>query len=647
MSKKHSSPSVEPSDGVAKDGYSSSSSYNSSDNSKKASASSSANQESSESRSRLRKRKHRSQSLTSFPSRRKRLKPFYNDEYRQLFNKTVLNVAHGDSIAKGSRFEQSQLGVTTWSPSEKAIFFRKLACKGRDDLPSIAVAIGTKSELEVQAYLLLLDEASTSQQIYAPYESLLDQSEVPAATEVSQECETALENAADALALLQQKEDEKAEKKQYGEQWRLTSKIAKGTHERPHDDPDSEVEVAETVPAANLLDLKNFLTLMTRCFMNSTNPEYNYRTYAVGRDERPSIFHTAFFDFHTLVVSLTRRLVQCALLLAMSRLRAIDQSKQNPRRHVKRSDVVAALGVLGMKADTHDYWVRLARRCRLNVHETHSSDHRRWNSLGERLDYNAVENALDQGRNQTGQYARTPLEVSSRATTPLDNEKHPSVSSDTASEYAASDSKTGDAPSSSDDIPLDHRSPDTLQTEDLRDQEEDAYVSALDHQASLREEKRLWECLGREPPEPIHPKDVDLPMKPAAEPKPLADIDDWRRCVRYAAEWEVQEPQISKNDFARNREKYASGAALIPARHKSGFSAAEHSSEDEAGDRMLSTSDGSPESDFDKDMEEGNHASGRGSIERASPGFHDAGQEDDGVYTSESDSEAPSEEPRN
>ena len=484
--------------------------------------------------SRFRKRKSRSQSVTGVPSRPKRLRALFTDDYRLLFNKTVLKAANRDSRGTAGQLRTSHLGITEWTSSEEAKFFRTLACKGRDDIPSVSAAIGTKSELEVRAFLLQLDEASRNQQVYAPEESLLDQSEIPAAFETSPECEAALDDAADALAILQYKEDVKAEKKKYGEHYRLTAEIAEKIQKQLEDNPNGEKEVSEVVPAAPLLNLKNFLTLMKRFFMNSFDTIYNYRTYEERR-EHPSIFRTALSDFHNLVVSITRRLVLSALFLATSRRRTMEQSK--PRKHVKRIDVKAAFDVLGMKADAHKYWVGLARRCKLHVSENQRSD---------RLKWDVVEDILDRSRNRKGRYPNKRWSKLCQAAMPLKESGNASGSASAASESTSSGSSSDDHSNEVEDKSLNQHSANSENQQD-QDEVEDAYISALDHEASLRDEKHLWECLGRDPPSVIIPEYVDIPFEPDFEPKPLEDISGWRRSTPYAAEWEIHERPIPKS----------------------------------------------------------------------------------------------------
>lgn len=643
MSEAECSPSVEPGDGVVRDAHASSSSSNDRlDGSEGASALSS-ERALSDFESASRKRKSRSQPLVATKSRTKRLRALYTDQYRQLYNETVLDAANCGS--KGY-YEQSQLGLTTWSSSEKAVFFRALALKGRDDLASIAAAIVTKSEPEVRAYLLLLDEASMEQQIYEPYDSLLDHSEIPAALEVSQECDVALEGAAGALAILQEKQDVKVEKKKHGEQWRLTSVIAGRIHEQLHEGPSGEAAVDETVPAAILLDLKAFLMLMKRLFMNSPDPEFNYRTYAIAGINPLSILHTAFSDFHNLVVSITRRLVQCAIFLAMSRLRAMDEKKRKPRRLVRRLDMVAALEISGMKSNAHDYWVGLARRCKLNVYK---SDADLGKPIGKRLDYDTVENILEQGRarrDKTGFYQRIPLEVFSRAVTPSPGRQISTTSSDTASESHDSASDSNETSSASSNLPLDHRSPDALQAQASYDQKQDAYISALDHQASLREETRLWAILGREPPSPSRSEDVDIPQEPVAEPKPLEEIADWRRSVSYAPEWEALETPVPGVEFQTNSKRLGRNDDALPhsldGGDERGFSATEQSlardlasssSEDLYGDVHEDTGDS--EGSYDRESVD------RASLRESSTGQPGSMQISDSESENETSSEAP------
>lgn len=489
-----------------------------------------------------RKRKSQVSSSITNQSRRKRLKPFYSDSYRELFNEVVISGVDGNIGSGDEDLEQSQIGITTWSASEKSRFFDNLARKGRDDILEIAKTIGTKSEPEVRAYLLLLDEASTKQQIYSPNESLPGQNEIPAASEISLACESALENAADALAFLQQKDDEKAEKQKHGKQWRLTAKFIKNANRSLRRDPDSKAQGVELIPEANLLNLKNFLVLTQLFFMNSSDPDHHWQTHAVDGKERPSIFYTAFSDFNNLVLSVTRRLVRSAIFFAMSRLRAMDGSRIKANRQVRRNDVIAAVNVLGMKKDRHEYWVGLARRCKINVYEVDDAE----NGYKKKMNHDMVELELDRPRDQRGYYTQKSSENSSRASS-LSGDTTSSISSDSAPESPTFTSE----PSSHIELPLNHRSDEAINAQDQRDREEEAYISALDQQASLREEKHLWDMLDKTPLNPIEPDEIRIPKKPPNEPRPLGDIGDWRRWIHYVPEWEVLGQ--SKYDWGRQR----------------------------------------------------------------------------------------------
>lgn len=146
---------------------------------------------------------------------------------------------------------------------------------------------------------------------------------------------------------------------------------------------------------------------------------------------------------------------------------------------------------------------------------------------------------------KTSHYPKTPLEGLSRAATPSKERQDSSTSSDTDSEYHDHAHAPDENSSTSGSLPLNHHSPDKVQAQDSYDHEQDAYISALDHQASLREEKRLWiDILRREPLHLILPEEVDIPKEPVPQPKPLEDIVDWRRAVSYAAEWETLESLV-------------------------------------------------------------------------------------------------------
>jgi RNA polymerase I-specific transcription initiation factor RRN5 len=80
------------------------------------------------------------------------------------------------------------------------------------------------------------------------------------------------------------------------------------------------------------------------------------------------MYRTALNDFHGLVVSLTKRLVQTSIVQATSRLRAQrSRNKKGSLPMVRPRDIYTAIDTLGMKRNGSERWRGVPRRCGLRV----------------------------------------------------------------------------------------------------------------------------------------------------------------------------------------------------------------------------------------------------------------------------------------
>ncbi|KAL9127824.1 MAG: hypothetical protein Q9175_007658 [Cornicularia normoerica] len=527
--------------------------YNSaSESSEKSSAYSS---DRSRSRGRPRKRKTTEDLISSQPSL-KRLKSSYSNDYRVLFNSTVVEIVSSHSSETDDLLQESQIGVTVWSSEEKGAFFRSLARRGRQDVRGIATDIGSKSESEVYVYSDMLYKAAIDQQIYGTRKTLLETSKVEAALEVRGECCAALDLAAVALSALQQIEEESDEKKRHKELAFLTPRIARWVEHRIAVPEGGMEELSQQIPAARLLNLLNFLALSRRFFMNSVIAEDNWRSYTGRKYKSPSIMYTAFSDFHALSISITQRLVQSSLFFAMSRLRAMSASGHyTPGSHVRRRDVMAALNVLGMKSDAKAFWAGTARKCKLRVYDKVRHRH----AFGKKYSYVEVEKILspsmisnpDSPEIMT-EDANTSTSRKGRAQTVSPaSVSQDSISSDSTSiEADRSSTLSNDKGLSATPLASTNKQDDK---QDEHGQLQDAYVEALDQQASLNEERRLWMMLGEDPAEKMQPVDVKLPNGPFPNRKDHEGLLDWRDGLEYAGDWEMRETLLYGSSFAINR----------------------------------------------------------------------------------------------
>lgn len=489
--------------------------------------------------------KRKRASLQAPRSRWKRLRAHYSDKYRELYNETLNEVIHESPIRHQKLLLPSQVGVTLWSSQEKETFFTTLAKKGRGDLPGIASAIGTKNELEVHVYLKLLQDAVVHQHLHNRRNQLFDVSAAPGALEVSPACCAALELSAEALCILNQRAEAKFERKKHHDMWLLNQKLGRWANSCLIQGDQGEKELRERLPAAELLDLENLLKLSKNIFMNSSEKDENWREYCSG-SEKPSILFTAFGDFHRLVVSVTRRLIQSSLFFAMSRRRAATAPNFTPKQAVRKQDIAAALNVLGMKHNSQKFWAGVAKRCALIVYDDeHIEDvddvvhtHMILSDVEKRLSQGGIHDedeglqGLDTG--EIDEVASTDSSMSSTSSEDdLDISSH------------MSNRPNGWVSPASDDYPS--RSP------RVSNQELDIYAESLDAKASLIEEKRLWELLDEKPPEPLNPDTIVVPRVPTGERKTGDDLDDWRAWTDYAPDWETYTNTIPRASFSRSR----------------------------------------------------------------------------------------------
>lgn len=311
--------------------------------------------------------------------------------YRDLLNTNIADAFGPASYDTPNPHPPSQIGASVWSSEEKQRFFTALHSCGPGNLFALASTIGTKSEPEIKAYILLLQEGvreldARSRQKW----SLVD---VPAAIEIGEECLELEEAIADAIEGRAKTAEEDREKQKWGlERWVLDEESAAAI-DNLHDDPElqdfktdgegkavapgapdqpdgEESEQPEDLPLSSdqLLKPSAFLQLSRSLFMNSRLSKTNWRTL-IKDDENcsgPSMRRTAFEDYFNLVVSLTRRLMQVSMFQALSRMRASDDPRMVPAVH--GHDVIGARELLGMQTSIPKYWADAVERSGVDVY---------------------------------------------------------------------------------------------------------------------------------------------------------------------------------------------------------------------------------------------------------------------------------------
>ncbi|KAK4541800.1 hypothetical protein LTR36_007332 [Oleoguttula mirabilis] len=544
-------------------------------------------------------------------SRKGKLKGGSSRGYRDLLN-IIIGDARGQLAEDSEPLANSQIGASYWTSAEKDAFFTKLARTGPGDLRALSHAVESKSEAEVQVYLLLLQEGTIEAAATLPPHHTSTYEDIPAALEVGVDVETHLNLAAEALSRKLDSRDVAAEKEKHGGDWLIDEAHATQVEQKvQHFEAASETAQSEAqdgeaaasitsngveaplFASAALLRPEAFLQLSRNVYMNGTafsdqETWHNLVARADCDSTEPAIFRTAFDDLHNLAVSLTRRLVQATLFQTMSRLRASDGARANwqPKADVREMDVSAALNVLGMKADHVAYWAQLPRRCGLEVYSDAKEyrDGRSGTKNGVKLTYEEVEAELGMGSAEqpamTRERGRDESVDESLDEADVDSDMFTLVSETDDASEAASDREGGsggtdsasetvseaesvhtkeEPPRSEDDERSDaglarkHKRKRALSPASFG-RAEDRYLEAHDQQAGREEEHRLWEeVLGRQPPEQGRFDMAESTVEPAPQPS-ASEITHWRDHVRHEAEWERFPEGVPTKRFAEMEE---------------------------------------------------------------------------------------------
>ncbi|KAJ6444470.1 exocyst complex component exo84 [Purpureocillium lavendulum] len=463
----------------------------------------------------------------------KRQKGTINFEYLELLNRDIDDAAHRACLDDDIDLPPTQIGLTLWSPLEKRQFFEALSRSGRHSAPRIAAHINSKSVIEVQHYIDFLQDADQRRRQF-DRRSILATAEYPAAVELSQQCCHAQEEAADAVSLRQEQRESQREEEKWGAYWDVTPDIALKLDRG--ESPDS----TQLPPFSQLFHTSRWLRLSQRLFMNSTVPNSNWHHID---DALPSMWATAFDDFHSLAVSVTRRLVQATLFISMSRIRAKRELVPKTRSFVRRKDAEAAIASLGMLSNSRHMWMKSARRLRLDVFE--EPPDRNEEDEQEPMSYDEVERLLGDGV-EAGEDAE--------ATTGRLVYKHESASEDEEDEEEVS-------PENAEERDIDREANELLwySAADLRDvtgarqalklriaterhQEEQA--DRADEYASCQAEMEMWEVVLQKKP-PMEIPRIQDPGRPERSNRDVESIypvrRDWTTQLQYRSEWEAQQ----------------------------------------------------------------------------------------------------------
>lgn len=505
----------------------------------------------------------------SEPYKRVHHKTGVSREYLSLLNETIRDV-NSRHETSGGRLEPSQIGATFWSSEEKATFFSLLRLHGSGNLASLQNGLPDKSESEIQAYLVLLREHSTKDLRNPRTDFSFDQ--VVAAYEISPDCESGLDLAAETVGARVYRRDAQVAQDEFGDDWVIGEELADEYDSRlanqedasaESDDSDAEAKDAvehsllDAEAAGTVLRPSALLMLSRSLYMNSNaDAELNWQTLqSVCEDvDQPAIFKSALQDFYNLTVNITRRLVQAALFQAMTRLRAADSSRNDwtPVPVVREVDARSAADFLNMP-NWKSYWVTAARRNNVLVFTDSKKylDGRTGSKVGVQLTFEEVEAELAAEPSPPG-IASDELEV-----TEYDVD-HTMEDGDLFTD------DTGEGKTSTSPNPLPSQSLKRKRTRSRKPQDpstflrtETAYLEALDTKASLDEEQRLASSLRLNlPSKPSHP--LPTPEPPGLVPEcELPSQTSWRDAIDYEAEWEhvygPVEPEMFREMGARGQ----------------------------------------------------------------------------------------------
>ena len=485
--------------------------------------------------------------------------------YRDLLNSNIAEVLEPTESTVSDALPPSQIGTSFWTSKEKDRLFAAIQSHGPGNLQALALAIGTKAEPEIKAYILLLQEGvreletKTTQQ-FGP-------ADFPAAVETDPDLLKAEELLATAIEEKAKAVEEAREKQQWGEEsWLIDDDAAASLEERygssnadaTNDDDDVEESRPETshntsddeksdkgsIPSAELLNAATLLELSRTLFMNSINPEMNWQILSQKEEseQRPSIRRTAFDEIHNLVVSLTRRLMQASIFQALSRLRVSSETRLLP--YVNGFDVVAARETMGLKTQRPEYWVDAVKRCGIEVY----SDSKKWRSQeGRQGTKNGFKLTIGELRAELGAVLPDTTTLPEdefnveEYVDPSDSDAYTVVSSSEISGDELLEAKV--ATDARGRILTDRRRP--LSPASFN-RAETKYLEGIDRHNATDLDDEYRHILGL--PAMVH-NHTSKPAFPYKQADVASRPADWRAVVQYEAPWEQPQGTPQKRDF--------------------------------------------------------------------------------------------------
>lgn len=447
-------------------------------------------------------------------------------------------------------------GAVVWTATEKEILYNVLDRKGFNGIKDIAIAIGTKSELEVLEHLRVVQK-TIRDHLGQRHLKFITTVQIPAAAEVSEDYCAEERKYAKYLALRDEITYAHNSKLLYADYSVIRESEAQALSNADINTPLR----GDLNRAVGLFNTPNWISLSKDILMNfgGEMEENHWTQIAETEEDTPSIAAEAIMDFSALAISLTRRLIQSSIFMAESRLRTTDRSSELPR-DVKYADVKNALEIMGMNRKRPSF-VDIVRRNRiaigafapqrLKADQTVSyKQAEEILSFSDKKFYKAA-HALEQGT------------VSNRDTdirTDEDGHEYMDENGDDAEdeleedivEDMDSDGENGtNHPATSHSPELPH--PETTEDHQLAEDEEEGQADNIDQERSRQEELRLWQMFEKPPPPSLlmptiplipQPKEEtddekdDLALHGIHERRTQEDLVNWRDRTLYHSEWE-------------------------------------------------------------------------------------------------------------
>ncbi|KAI9706964.1 MAG: hypothetical protein M1820_004551 [Bogoriella megaspora] len=341
-------------------------------------------------------------------------------------------------------------------------------------------------------------------------------------------------------------------------QVRASEQASEAIAESQDEVPEDDLAMLNHWPEARLLNAINWIELSENWFMAQV-PENrpvrrgrakSWHSLAYG-GETPSIYHTAFSDFQNLVVTVTRRLVQVAITEAYSRIRQTSSFRQferdpsrvtaDPVTDLSLGDVQNAIQLLGMPSDSRKILSNTPRKCNLRVYNKDPHSYRIYNNY-EYADFAVQHSSKKMEFNE----ARQMVDAMEMSDDPRDMDSTSEESSQDDNEERSTEpvERSGRAPISG------KRKESPVGDAEF-EMDAEAYIEAYDKAETAKEEARMWEVLGHEPPKEItaQKKSINIPTKKRSYVEACVE-PDWRELIDYRAEWETYgDHVINRTDF--------------------------------------------------------------------------------------------------